>query len=336
MISKEPDLYRDPFGERSAVMARPPLQLLGARFRFASDSAALLDLADAAFAGLPRHRIAARAPDLRLTMRVTPSGGRALRSEPPRLAMASGAGLLAAGTHSSSYVMLDPQAGAGLVVVSPAMLRFPYHTRYELIEFAVYTLAARAQRLVSLHCACVALGGKAILLMGESGSGKSTVALQCLLAGLEIVSEDSTFVAPGPMLATGIANFLHVRPDSLRWVDDPRDAALIRSSAVIRRRSGARKFELDLRAGRFRLAASAARVRAVVFLSKRSAPGGPLLRRLARRALLGGLRRDQAYAAGLPGWDEFCRGVTQAGGFELRRGRHPCDAAAALRDLLQS
>src|SRR5258708_6306038 len=98
------------------------------------------------------------------------------------------------------------------------MLRFPYHIRYELIEFAVFMLACRAQRLVPMHAACVGLDGRGILLMGPSGSGKSTVALHCLLAGFDFLSEDSVFVASKSMGATGVANFLHVREDSLRWL----------------------------------------------------------------------------------------------------------------------
>jgi len=116
------------------------------------------------------------------------------------------------------------------------MRRFPYHTRYELIEFAVFTLAARVQSLVSLHAACVGHGGRGVLLLGPSGSGKSTVALQCLLQGLDFVAEDSVFVETGSMLTTGIANFMHVRSDSLRWVERARDA---RRSAARRSSAGA-------------------------------------------------------------------------------------------------
>lgn len=308
---------------------------MGAAFRFESNSTELLNLADAAFARLPRHRIGARVPDVRLRMMLTPVTRSARRSEPPSLALVSGSGLLAAGTSGSSYVALDPNAGRALIAISPAMLRFPYHLRYELIEFAVYTLAARTQRLAPLHCACVGKEGKAVLLMGESGAGKSTVALQCLLAGLDFVSEDSTLVAPGPMLATGLANYLHVRSDSLSWLERPRDVDRVRRSPVIRRRSGARKFEMDLRGGPFRLAANAPWVRAVVFLSSQSAAGGPMLSRVPRRVLGARLRRFQPYAAGLALWGEFCRGVARAGAFELRRGGHPRESVAALRDLLE-
>ena len=138
------------------------------------------------------------------------------RFEPPTTAMLSGAGLLAGAPETSSFVALSPASGSALVVVAEPMLRFPYHTRYELIEFAVYTLAARTQGLAALHAACVGKGGRGMLLMGASGAGKSTVALHCLLRRLDFLSEDAVFVQPSTMLATGAPNFLHVRSDSLR------------------------------------------------------------------------------------------------------------------------
>jgi hypothetical protein len=248
--------------------------------------------------------------------------------------MLSGAGFLGGATDSSDFVVVSPRERAALVVVSPKMLRFPYHTRYELIEFAVFMLAARTQGLVPLHAACVGRGGHGILLMGSSGAGKSTVALQCLLQGLDFVSEDSVFVAPDTLRATGIANFLHVRADSLRWIERDSDVAPIRNSPVIRRRSGVKKFELDLRRGGHRLAASPLRIGAVVFLSAQKSDDGPLLRPLLKSTLLARLANAQSYAAGQPEWATFAARLSDLGGFELRRGRHPLEAVEALRSLL--
>ena len=331
-----PDLLADPFGERSASMIREPLQLLGARFRFESNSRDLLRLVDSAYAGLPRHRLSARVPRLRVGLLLRPRGqprpGR--RLEPSPLNMLSTTGFLGGATDSSDFVVVSPRERAALVVVSPKMLRFPYHTRYELIEFAVFMLAARTQGLVSLHAACVGRGGHGILLMGSSGAGKSTVALQCLLQGLDFLSEDSVFVEPDTLRAMGIANFLHVRADSLRWIERASDAAPIRNSPVIRRRSGVKKFELDLRHGGYRLAASPLRIGAVVFLSAQECHDGPLLRPLSKSTLLARLADAQAYAAGQPGWATFAGRLSNLGGFELRRGRHPLEGVEALRSIL--
>jgi hypothetical protein len=333
-----PDLFADPFGEWSPTIVREPLQLLGGRFRFESNSRELLRLVDAAYAGLPRHRLSALPPRLRVGL-LAASGARAVprrRIEPPPLEMFSGAGFLGGATDPSNFVVLSAQEQAALVVVSPQMARFAYHTRYELIEFAVFTLAARSQGLVSLHAACVGLSGRGILLMGPSGSGKSTVTLHCLLQGFDFLSEDSVFVAPDTMRATGIANFLHVRSDSLRWLEGTRETASIRRSPVIRRRSGVKKFEVDLRQGGYRLAPAPLKIVAVVFLSSQSAGDRPLLKALPKSRLPSKLAAAQAYAANQPPWSTFSKGLSKLNAFELRRGRHPLEAVEVLRELLGS
>jgi len=338
----QPDLARDPFGERAPALCSSTLRLLGGQFHFESNSQELLRLAQHAFAGLPRHRLPGEVPGMRVRLLLTGSGSTASgrggkrppRLDPPALSMFSGANLLGGATESSSCVIVSPQERAALVVVPRQMLRFPYHTRYELIEFAVYALAARVQRLAALHGACVGHERRGVLLMGASGAGKSTVTLQCLLNGLDFLAEDSLFVDPRTLLATAAPNFIHVRTDSLGWVDRAADVASIRRSPVIRRRSGVRKFEVDLRRGRFRLAPAPLRIEALVFLSAQQARTGSLLTRLSGRTVRHRLTVAQAYAAGQPEWPLFLRNVLRLPAFELYRGGHPREAVAALRGLL--
>ena len=348
------DLLSDPFGERERLVARRTMALLGAHIRFESNDRRLLKLADEAFGGLPPHRLSPHAPsrrrrsaqrspalrppsapDLRIVLRLTAGPRSRTRSAPPPTTMLSGARLLAGAPEASSFVALSPDTGSALVVVAEPMLRFPYHVRYELIEFAAYTLAARAQRLAALHAACVGETGRGVLLMGPTGSGKSTVALHCLLRGLDFLSEDAVFVQPSTMLATGAASFLHVRSDSLRWLGRAPAASVIRRSPVIRRRSGVRKFEVDLRRGGFKLARAPLELVSIVFLSPLGARGRPLLTPLRRADLLTRLELAQAYAAGQPGWRSFARGAAALGAFELRRGRDPNESVDALENLLR-
>ena len=323
----------DPFLERERLQLHAPLQLLGGSFRFQSSNTQLLRLVDWAFAGLPAHQFSGRSPQftVRLVLNRVPRAN--ARLEPPNLTLVGGAGLLGGVAGSSNFVAVSPAQGSALVAVSRSMLRFPYHTRYELIEFAVFTLAARAQELIPLHAACVSRGERGVLLMGPSGAGKSTLALHCLLRELEFVSEDAVFVAPTDLRATGIANFLHLCPDTLHWLSR-QQADLIRGSAVIRRRSGVRKFEVDLRRDGRRLAASPPHLAAVVFLSAR-AGGKSLLRSLSRAEVRSRLAAAQPYAASQPQWPTFARALERLGGFELRRGRHPLEAADALQRLLE-
>jgi hypothetical protein len=333
-----PDLFDDPFGERTRMITRQHIQVLGGRFQFESNSPQLLRLVDSAYLGLPRHRLAAVAPRLKVRLLLGPreQPRRRTRSEPPPLSMLSAPGCVGGATESSNFVVLSATERSALVVVSRQMLRFPYHTRYEFIEFAVFSLASRSQGLVSLHAACVGRAGRGILLMGPSGSGKSTVTLLSVLQGFDILSEDSVFVAPETMLATGVANFLHVRSDSLRWVARTSDAAAIRKSRVIRRRTGVRKFEVDLRRTTYGLAPSPVDIVAVVFLSAQSAGNRRLIQPLPKAALLAKLRAAQAYAANQPGWGAFTKNMLQRNAFELHRGKHPVEAVEALEELLGS
>jgi hypothetical protein len=185
-----------------------------------------------------------------------------------------------------------------------------------------------------LHAASVSRDGRGLLLIGPSGSGKSTVGLHCLLRGFDFVSEDSVFVTPDTLLATGVANFLHVRRDSLRFLAKTSHAAQIRKCPVIRRRSGVRKFEVDLRQRGYRLAAAPVDVAAVVFTSCESAGAGPMLTPLRKSELLARLHATQPYAANSPAWPTFTRNLSGVRAFELRRGRHPLEAVRTLEELL--
>jgi hypothetical protein len=330
-----PDLYADPFGERTPTL-REHLQLLGAKIQFESNSRQLLRLVASAYGRLPRHRLSGAGPRLRVRLQLMSSAPQRTRRrlEPPPLNMISGGGFLGGATQGSNFVVVSPRERSALVGISRQMLQFPYHTRYELIEFAVFSLAQRVQGLVSLHAACVGLRGRGVLLMGPSGAGKSTVALMCLLQGFDFLSEDAVFVAPDSLLATGVANFLHVPANSLRWVG--RDsAAVVRHSPVIRRRSGVKKFELDLRRHGYRLAASPLQIGAVIFLSSKAAGTGPLLRPLSKSRLLANLAQTQAYAVNRPEWSRFKGQIGRLDAFELRRGQHPLEAVEVLRGLLE-
>lgn len=331
--SHPPDIAADPFHEGVPAAFRVHLPLLGGVFEFACENARLRRFVEWAYADLPRHRLPGVAPRFRVRLVLAPRARAHTRSEPPRIDMLSGGGLLCGTTSASDFAVISPEQRSALVVVSRDLLRFPYIARYELIEFAVFTLAARVQGLMPLHAACVGREGRGLLLVGDSGAGKSTAALHCMLRGLEFLSEDSVFVAPDSLLATGVANFVHVRCDSLQSV--PAEClSLIRRSPIIRRRSGVEKFELDLRRGDFRLAPSPLRVTHLVFISARAARRGTLLAPLPSREAVARFQASQPFAANQPGWSTFRKRIAATPAFELRRGRHAAGAGHALQDLL--
>lgn len=327
----------DPFGERRRPQLRERFQLLGGQFVFETDSTPLLRIVRQAYLRLPAHALNGAAPPCRVRLALIHPGPRIEQNnEPPRMLSFAARGLLCGAMETASFVAITPEQRSALVVVPRDMLQFPYHIRYEMLEFAVYVLAARVQGLVPLHAACIGRGGQGILLLGRSGSGKTTVSLHCLLDGLEFLAEDSVLVAPQGLRATGIANFLHVRRDSLRFLDSDNRAALVAGASAIRRRSGVEKLEIDLRRPQYRLATAPLRICGMVFVSPQAAPARSLLVPVPRPRLMQRLAASQRYAAHQPGWAAFARQMNRLPAFELRRARHPRQAVEALKELLPS
>jgi hypothetical protein len=325
----------DPFGEDASARWHAPLSVLGGHFTVESSDRAALRLAVDAFGGLPRHRLGRDQRRFHVRLVLTDHRAAWARSTgPPRPTLTSGNGLLCATVDAGNFAVVDVALSRALVALSPAMLRYPYHARYELIELAVVTLASRAQPLVPLHAACIGARGAGLLLVGSSGAGKSTLALHALACGMQLLSEDSAFVAVDGLRVTGVPNYLHVRPNALGFLRDGTLRARIRRSPMIRRRSGAKKYEVDLRRLPGKLAASPLRLAATVFLSSRAAGAEDALARLGRDALLARLRREQPYAAGLSNWPEFERRIATLPAYELHRTEHPDIAVRRLRSLL--
>jgi hypothetical protein len=327
----------DPFRERERAAFCRHQRLLGAHFEFETDSSRLLRIVRQAFEGLPPHgRARPRDARFRLLLVETPDtrGTRGRHGLPPVRGFAR-AGLVCGAVGGAGFVALSPGQRSGMLVIDRQSLRDPYHIRYELLEFAVYVLAARGQGLVPLHAGCIGRRGRAVLLVGDSGCGKSTLVLQGVLAGLELVAEDSVLVDPRELLATGIASFVHLREDSVRFLTTSQRRRLFKKAAWIRRRSGVEKLEVDLRSADHRLAASPPHICAVVFLSGRAARDGELLLPLSSQEAVGRLTASQRYAAHQPGWSRFIGRVTRLPTYELRRGSHPGIAIDALSRLMR-
>ena len=72
------------------------------------------------------------------------------------------------------------------------------------------------EHLHLIHGACVGMNGKSILLTAKGGSGKSTTALSCLVAGMDYLADDYVGVASsGEITAWNLYNSIKITPDSL-------------------------------------------------------------------------------------------------------------------------
>jgi hypothetical protein len=52
----------------------------------------------------------------------------------------------------------------------------------------------RTRNEANIHASCVAIGGRGVLLLGPSGSGKSDLALRLIDQGAELVADDRTIL----------------------------------------------------------------------------------------------------------------------------------------------
>jgi hypothetical protein len=324
----------DPFGERAGKLQRWRCRLLGADFEFTTDDPAAGRMVREAFSGLPRYRLAPGKSMLQVRIVVRRRATRA-RGTPPPPRFTAGAGIVTASIDADNYAVLAPRQGSALLVCSSGMLRRRYHLRYELLEFAVITLAVRVLGLVPLHAACLAWRGRGVLVVGDSGSGKSTLSMQGAAMGLELVSEDSLFVEPRRLRAAGLPNYLYVRAGSPRRLLPQGMAHQLARAPLIRRRSGVRKRALDLRRAGLSVAGRAPRIVAMILLTAGAARAGRLLVRQSSARSLARLRALQAYAATQPGWPCFARQLARLPCFELRRGAHPAATVAVLKTLLR-
>jgi hypothetical protein len=330
------DISRDPFRERRTASWRWRVRVLGANVEFSSNSRELMAVARQAFARVPQHTL----PSVgRRVLRIELHHAHAERAtdwiNPPKPALSSADGLLFGHVDAQNFVVVDPGNARAFIQVIDDMLLHRHLLRCELIEFAAITLATRAHGLVPLHAGCIGVRGRGVLLLGSSGSGKSTMALHATLNGLDFLAEDSVFVQPKTLLATGLSAYVHARADGLRLIADAAVRRAMGRAPQILRRSGVRKREIDLRGARTALAPQPLQIVATVLLSGRRARGGsqqlmPLSAAQLRRAL----RAEQAYASGQPGWREFERRVLRAGRFRLDRAS-PESGVSCLLALLQ-
>ena len=75
---------------------------------------------------------------------------------------------------------------------------------------------------VVIHASCVVLHGKALLITGPSGSGKSSLALRLIALGAELVADDRTILTlQGEALMATV-------PDSIAGLIEARGVGLLR------------------------------------------------------------------------------------------------------------
>ena len=92
-----------------------------------------------------------------------------------------------------NFFIADLKKGRALGRVTETTIRSSEYFRYFVLEAATLSMIA-SFRAAAIHAACVRVDGKGILLCGDSGDGKSTLAFAGSKLGWTYVADDSTYL----------------------------------------------------------------------------------------------------------------------------------------------
>ncbi len=97
--------------------------------------------------------------------------------------------LLSVVADRDNFGCCDLERGFGAAWLSSTVAEETEYLRYCFLEGMVCSLI-ESLYLVSLHAACVAMDGRGVLLSGDSGAGKSSLAYACARRGWTYISDD--------------------------------------------------------------------------------------------------------------------------------------------------
>lgn len=115
---------------------------------------------------------------------------------------------------ADNHCIVDLERAEAKIVISRAALRHPAYAQYFFLGMPACCIATRCATPV--HAACVALTGRGVLLCGDSGVGKSTLAYGCARSGCTYVSDDGTYILDGGVdrQVTGNCHQVRFRPSA--------------------------------------------------------------------------------------------------------------------------
>jgi hypothetical protein len=120
---------------------------------------------------------------------------------------------------ATNTAVADLRTGQAFGFVTPAMVADAAYLRYAFLESLVFSMLSTTRGFIAFHAACVVKHGRGLVLGGEAGAGKSTLAYACARRGYQILAEDAFFLDPGCEGARlwGMPWRLHLLPDTKRF-----------------------------------------------------------------------------------------------------------------------
>ena len=229
---------------------------------------------------------------------------------------------------AGSVGISDPERAEAVAHVTGELVADRDHFRDEMLQSITLALLSSYDRHF-LHAAAVACGGRAILLAGASGVGKSTLSYLAHRSGLQVMSEDRVWIQQSPRLRVwGWPSRVHLRHEALAHF--PEIDAVMRDTHG----AGKQRHVVDVRESAAALPRLYADDAVVCLLSR--GDDAPLLTPVDRDVVVDALSRDVA-----PGFDRHAerhlpsvRAIAAQGGWRLRLSRDPHEALPLLEQML--
>lgn len=161
----------------------------------------------------------------------------------PIAAMPRGQGHLMSIVHGpDNFAICDLSTGFSSMWLTRDVVADREYFLYHFLEQATYT-TMNALHFVPVHASCVALDGQAVLLCGDSGAGKTSLAYACARLGWTWLAGDATHIIRG-----GSGYSVAGRPFEIRFRESAKDLfPELRAYAAQRRPGGGLDLEIDTR-----------------------------------------------------------------------------------------
>jgi hypothetical protein len=175
----------DPVLSDFSLPLRGAYSVMGFAVEIATNSSEVLAAAEESWGGF--HNKFSE-PPVRLEIGVLADGS---KDCPPPPECRSRGHLLTTVADARNFIVSDLSRGFAFGWFTQAAVADRAYLRYYFLEATVLT-QLEALYLTPLHAACVQKEGRGVLLCGESGAGKSSLAFACARSGWTFLSDDSS------------------------------------------------------------------------------------------------------------------------------------------------
>jgi hypothetical protein len=183
------ELYAvDPLLSKVEMPLQSTLFPLGFPLKLSTNSPAVLEAADISW-GQFKQKFSH--PPLELRIGVTKGGNTA--DLPPVPVVRMQWSQLINIADANNFITIDFKAGRSFGWVTQALAESPRYLRYYLLDSAALGMVS-GLRAGCLHAACVAPYGRGMLLCGNMGAGKSTLAYAGARTGWPLICDDASFM----------------------------------------------------------------------------------------------------------------------------------------------